>query len=208
MTTGAAISNWVGSARKYWAVLASSAAFIVSLVSGFLQPTGVSAEERGVLLRFAPVVVTFVIGLVFLIAQRIDQKKHAAWWVIGTVIAFALFIAAFFAYRNYVYTRTCDYDKERVIIGTSYTPRGTAYVNNHPGITCGGLLEDFAGQAVDVWTTESINESRRFRDITYITCVVLFAVSFLALGQALYSSGRAKVNRTPRAPSKNAQFKA
>lgn len=208
MTTGAAVGNWAGNARKYWAVLASAAAFIVSLVGGFLEPAGATQEERSVLLRFAPVVVTFVTGLVFLIAQKLDGKKHAALWAIGTVVAFALFIIAFFTYRNYIYTRTCDYDGERVIIGTSYTPRGTGYVSNHHGITCEKLLEDFAGQAGDIWTKASINQSRGLRDFTYISCVALFAISFLSLGQALRNSENAKVNRTSRVPSKNAQSKA
>jgi D-alanyl-lipoteichoic acid acyltransferase DltB (MBOAT superfamily) len=208
MTSGTTVGNWVGSARKYWAILASAAAFIVSLVGGFLQPVGVTDEERGVLLRFAPVVVTFIIGLVFLAAQKLDRKKHAGWWVAGTLLSLALFVVAFFSYRNYIYTRTCNYDNDRVVIGTSYTPRGTSYVNQHQGITCEKLLEDFAGQADDVWTAESINQSRRMRDYTYVSCVALFAISFLTLGQALYSSERAKANRTSRAPSKNVSSRA
>src|SRR5687768_3879114 len=120
MDTTSTINHWARSLRKYWATLASVAGFIVGLVGGFLQPVGVSEEERSVLMRFAPTIVTFIAGVMFLLAQKLDKKKHPNWWLVVTLITFVFFIIVFFAYRNYVYTRTCIYDNEIVIIGANY----------------------------------------------------------------------------------------
>ena len=175
--------------------LSSTAGFIVAIVGGFIEPVGTSDEERRLLQRFAPVAVALLVGIVFLVARRLSSSKFQMLWVAATIINVVLFVTAFFFYTNYVYTRTCEFDNNRMLIGTRYTPHTIKYLEANQGISCARLLDNFAGRPDDIWTAESINESRRFRDRSYFSVITLFALAFLTLGQALAIAAKKKRSR-------------
>jgi hypothetical protein len=185
MTRQSALSQWSTMLRKHWLKLTSTAGFIIAIVGGFIKPVGTSDEESNVLIRFTPVAVALVVGIVYLLARRLGPNKYRNFWFAATILNVVLFVTGFFVYRNYVYTRTCEFDNDRVLIGTSYTSHTIKYLSTNQGISCSKLLDNFGGKSEDIWTAESINESRRFRDFSYFSGVTLFALSFLTLGQAL-----------------------
>jgi hypothetical protein len=55
-----------------------------------------------------------------------------------------------------------------------YTPHSRDYVKENLAATYQSLLEDFAGKADDIWTKESINNSRYIFAGTYIGVLPLF----------------------------------
>jgi len=198
MANNQLLSQWTTTLRKNWVKLASTASFIVAIVGAFIKPFGTSGEESRMLLRFAPVTVTFVVGVVFLFARRLTSSKFENLWFAAAVINLALLVTAFFVYTSYIYTRTCEFDNNRVIIGTRYTPHTLKYLETNQGISCTKLLDNFAGQADDIWTAESINESRRFRDLSYFSVITVFALAFLTLGQALSIAATKRRSRVTR----------
>lgn len=195
MTNVSLLSQWTTTLRKHWVTLSSTAGFIVAIVGGFIEPVGTSDEERRLLQRFAPVAVALLVGIVFLVARRLSSSKFQMLWVAATIINVVLFVTAFFFYTNYVYTRTCEFDNNRMLIGTRYTPHTIKYLEANQGISCARLLDNFAGRPDDIWTAESINESRRFRDRSYFSVITLFALAFLTLGQALAIAAKKKRSR-------------
>ena len=178
--------------------LFSTAGFIVAIVGGFIKPIATSDEESRLLQRFAPVAVALFVGIVFLFARRLTSSKFQTLWVGATVINVTLFVIAFFVYTDYIHTRTCEFDNKRVLIGTRYTPHTMKYLEANQDMSCTKLLDNFAGVPDDIWTAESINESRRFRDLSYFAVITLFALAFLTLGQALAVTAKKKSGRIAR----------
>jgi hypothetical protein len=170
--------------RKTWAVLLHFAAFVTSLIGGFLLPIEGSPETR----KFAPVLVAAITGIVFSAVQRSDTKKRAAKWRIIAVTTLLLSIGAFLSYQYFKRDRTCTYDKQEVVIGTRYTKRASDYLKENPGMSCERLLADFTGKASDIWTSESINSSRSILEGMYLASVCLITMFLLAVGQAVYAS--------------------
>ena len=186
MKRASLLNRWSKGTRSSLRQLASLAAFVVSLISSFLKPVGFTADESSALLKFVPAIVIVVAGLVFLGGQRQHFSKHNVPWFGITIISLVLSASAFLAYRNFIYTRTCEYDNQRISIGSQYTPHAEVYAAQNPGISCERLLNDFTGHAEEIWTRDSINQSRLRLEITYVIGSTLFSFCFLSLGQAIY----------------------
>jgi hypothetical protein len=180
------LTRWSRSTRGTLRQLAALAAFVVSLISSFLKPVGFTADESSALLKFVPAIVTVIAGLVFLGGQRRRPSKQNVPWFGITILSLIMSASAFLAYRNSIYTRTCEYDNQRIAIGSLYTPHAEAYAAEKPGISCEQLLNDFTGHAEEIWSRDSINQSRLRLEITYVIGSTLFSFCFLSLGQAIY----------------------
>jgi hypothetical protein len=181
------LKDWSGGTKKYLAILTSLAGFVVSLVGGFVQPVTISDEQRSALLRFTPFLVTIIAGLIFFLAQKWSSGKGANRWFVICAASFVLSVLSLMTYWYFIHDRTCIYDGENRIVGTSYTPKGQSYVSEYPHKTCEELLDDFVGEAEAVWTKESINQSRLILESSYIICICLLAICLLSLGQAVNS---------------------
>ena len=132
--------------------------------------------------------VAVLVGLIFLVVQRWKTKRHVSRWAIFAAMFLVLSVLSFFAYQHLLDTRTCRYARTSVVIGTRYTIRAETYIGENPTSTCASLLEDFAGQVEDIWTKDSINNSRYILAGVYILNLPLFTVCIISLVQALYCS--------------------
>lgn len=101
-----------------------------------------------------------------------------------TIIALVLSLSAFFLYQRLLDRRTCQYANLPVVIGTRYTQHAQSYVRENS--TCSDLLEDFGGKAEDIWTQESIDNSRYVLALTYILTLPLFMICMISVIQAVH----------------------
>src|SRR5688500_16874587 len=97
------VSSRLQNTRKIWTILLHFAAFVMSIIGGFLLPIVGSGEAE----RFAPFVIAATTGLVFSLLQRRDAKKSARIWNVIAVSAVLLSIFAFLGYGYLKRERTC-----------------------------------------------------------------------------------------------------
>jgi len=179
------LAEWATLAKKRIAILASLAAFVLSIIGGFVQPIADSSERRGALLSLSPFLVTVLAGLIFFASQHWGHKAQSKKWFLICITSLILSIGSLLAYGYLIYDRTCVYDTQRRIVGTVLTSKGHSYVTQNPNKTCDEILADFVGEVEAVWTKESINRSILALESSYITCISLFGICLLALGQAV-----------------------
>ena len=182
--------NWLKSTKKTWAQVTQFAVFILGVVGSFLLPPAGWASSGGntTLVRLAQFIVAVLVGLIFLLVQRWAKKKHVGRWALLAIVFLALSVSAFFAYQHFLDTRTCPYAGQTIVIGTHYNEHGRLYVSENPNSTCTGLLEDFAGEAEEIWTKDSINKSRYILAGIYILNLPFFTICIIAVVQALSCS--------------------
>ena len=182
--------SWFESTKKTWGVVTEFAVFVFGVVGSFLLPPPGWATSGGdtTVVRLGQFIVAVLVGLIFLLVQRWNQRKHVARWAILTIVFLVLSVSAFFAYQHLLDTRTCEYAKQTVVIGTRHTDQAQAYIRENPNLTCTTLLEDFAGEVEDIWTKDSINSSRYILAGSYILTLPLFTICIIAVVQSLYCS--------------------
>ncbi len=184
------LQSYLKNIRTTWAQITQFVVFILGVVGSFLLPPPgwASVDGNKVLVRLAQFIVAVLVGLIFLLVQRWNKKKHMGRWALFAIVFLALSVSAFFAYQHFLDTRTCPYAGRIVVIGTHYTEHGKSYVSENPNSTCTGFLEDFAGEAEDIWTKDSINKSRYILAGLYILSIPLFTICIIAVVQALACS--------------------
>lgn len=180
--------NWLKSTKKTWALVTQFAVFILGVVGSFLLPPPgwVSSDGNKVLVRLAQFIVAVLVGLIFLLVQRWNKQNHVGRWASLAIVFLVLSVSVFFAYQHFLDTRTCEYAGQTVVIGTRYTAPGQSYASENPNSTCTSLLEDFAGEAEDIWAKDSINKSRYILAGIYILNLPLFTICIIAVVQALF----------------------
>ena len=182
--------NWLKDTKATWALITQFAVFILGVVGSFLLPPPgwASSGDNTIVVRLAQFIVAVLVGLIFLLIQKWNKKKHVGRWALFAILFLTLSVSAFFAYQHFLDVRTCPYARQTVVIGTEYTEHGRTYVKDNPGSTCTGLLEDFAGETEDIWTKDSINKSRYILAGLYILNLPLFTICLIAVVQALACS--------------------
>jgi len=184
--------SWLENIKSTWGTLAGFALFVFGIVGTFvLPPPGwVTASGDKTLLHLGQFIVAVLSGLVLILVIKWKRKKHLRRWILITLGSLFLSVGSYFAYQHFLDTRTCKYFDELVVIGSSYTQRGSEYVKENASETCSTLLEDFAGKADDIWTPNSINQSRYVLALSYIISIPLFTICLIATVQAVYCAGR------------------
>lgn len=182
--------SWLKATKKSWGLMTQFAVFIFDVVGGFLLPPPgwVSSGGDKTVVRLAQFIVAVLVGLIFLVVQKWNKKKHVGRWAIFAITFLVLSVSTFFVYQHLLDTRTCLYVRTQVVIGTRYSAIAENYVREDPTSNCTSLLEDFAGQVEDIWTKDSINNSRYILAGVYILNLPLFTVCIIAVVQALYCS--------------------
>lgn len=176
-------------AKKSWGVLAQGAAWILSIIGGFLlpPPVGTLQQSEKVWLRLAQFIITIILGFLFLAGRKWNRKRHVPrWWGIS-VAFFFLSIIFFIGYQHYSAAWTCSYYQQVRIVGSSssFTPHGLEYFNENPGASCEDALNEHGGKATDIWTRASINSRQITLAGIYISCVPVFTVCIIAVLQAI-----------------------
>jgi hypothetical protein len=136
-------------------------------------------------------------GLIFLVVQKWNRKEHVPRWAILAFVFLIISVLSYFGYQHFLDTRTCNYDEQSVVIGTTLTPQAQEDIKETPNPSCETLLQDFAGKADDVWTRDSINGSRYLLAATYITCLPLFMICIISLVQALSCATQGQAGQPP-----------
>ena len=182
--------RWFETTKKTWGVVTEFAVFIFGVVGSFLLPPPGWASSRGdtTVVRLAQFIVAVLVGLIFLLVQKWNRKKHVVRWATFTIVFLVLSVSAISGYQHLLDTHTCEYANQALVIGTRYTEHAQSYVRENPNSTCTTLLEDFAGKAEDIWTKDSINNSRYILAGSYILTLPLFTICIIAVVQALYCS--------------------
>ena len=196
--------KWFGTVKKNWTGIAELAAFIFGIIGTFLlPPPGWASDDDGQLglVRLGQFIVAVLCGLIFVLVRKWDQRKHVARWAVIAALSLVLAVAAYFGYQRSLDARTCKYDTETVVIGSAYTAQAQSYVRDVPEATCESLLEDFAGKAEDIWTKDSINNSRYILALTFIGCLPLFTVCIIAVVQMLSCLNEDKTDQRATPPT-------
>jgi hypothetical protein len=188
--------TWLTTAKNTWALLMQAAVLILGVAGSFLLPPPGWTSSAGdkTVLRLGQFIVAVLAGLIFLLVQKWNKKKHAGRWAMFTIVFLALSIVAFFVYQQLLDTRTCQYAGQAVVIGTQYTEHARSYLGENPNSTCSSLLDDFGGKADDIWTQDSINKSRYILAGSYILTLPLLTICIIAVIQAV-SCSQAKPRR-------------
>jgi hypothetical protein len=176
------------------------AIWVSGIIGSFLlpPPVGVLKEEHKLWLRLAQFIIAVLVGLLFILKRKWNKKSQVKWWSVISAAALVLSVACFTGYQYLLYSWTCNYNQQSVVIGTDYTPQGAYYVKQNPqGITCDELVADFAGKVEDIWTKRSINRARLILAGTYISCLPLFTVCLIAVLHAIHV-GEPRVRRKKR----------
>lgn len=187
MSVNSTPQSWFESIKKTWSGIAQLAIFIFGIVGTFLLPPPGWAAGDGQtgLVRLGQFIVAVLCGLIFILIRKWNQRKHVARWAVIAASFLVFAVAAYFGYQRSLDARTCKYDTQTMVIGSAYTAQAQNYVRDVPEATCESLLEDFAGKAEDIWTKDSINNSRYILALTYIGSLPLFTVCIIALVQTL-----------------------
>lgn len=190
MSTRPTPQSWLESTKRTWSLLTQFAVFILGVVGSFiLPPPGwASSGADKTLVRFGQFIVAVLVGLMFLLVQRWNKKKHLGRWVLVALVFLASSISSFFTYQYFRDIRTCQYADQVIVIGAVFTAHGEEYFSENPGSTCTSLLEDHAGVAEEVWTKESINKSHYILGAAYILNLPLLTICMIAVVQAVSCS--------------------
>lgn len=189
--------KWLAYTKKTWGLLMQIAVFILGIASSFLVPPPGWASSSGdkTVVRLGQFIVAVLVGLIFLLVQKWNKKKHSRRWAVLTIVFLILSVAAFFAYQRLLDTRTCQYAGQAVVIGSQYTEDAQTYMKTEsPGATCETLLKDYAGQREEIWPRASIDRSRYILAGGYVLTLPLLTICIIAVVQALYCS-QAKTRR-------------
>lgn len=181
------VGNWGKKLKKEWAALVQVSVWLLGLIGGFMlpPPVGMTKDDSDPWKKLAAFILTVTVGLLFFGSRKWKAARFKGKWILASIVLLGLAAGAFIEYQWLLGTRTCLYESQKLVIGTQYTPQGLHYSQLHPGISCGDILEDFAGKTEDIWMAASINHSRILLGTTYIYTLPLFAMCLVALLQAL-----------------------
>lgn len=184
------LHSWLTQTRRLWDTAAKSVTWITGIIGPFLlpPPIGASHEEKTIWLQLTVFIVTVLVLLMFVAGQKLNKKHHIRWWGGLSAILLILAIISFVGYQYLSSVRTCKYNNEIVVIGTSYTEQAIHFMSSHKDHSCEYLLDSAAGKAGDIWTKESIDRTRIHLALTYLSCVPLFTLCIIGVIQAVYIS--------------------
>jgi len=201
MAARSELEKWLQQSRKSWLGLTQGMLWLGAVFGGFLlpPPVGVLASEEKIWLRLGQFVVGVLLGLIFLATRRWKQPRHSLRWGAAALVFLVLAVATFFLYQQLTLAWTGIYDKERVVVGSVYTPHGREYVKKNPELSRDELLDDFPGGKIeDLWTRDSINRHRLILAATYVSCLPLFTICLMAIVQAIQCASQKPKRRTAR----------
>ena len=176
--------------KRRWKILASSSAWLCSVVAVFVfpPPQNVSSDPSRVFVGFAAFLVAILVGLLAILASKFNKRRNTKVWLVVCMFTLVIGTASMFLYENQRERYTGTYEGQRVVIGSEFTVEGKS--SAEPGITVDQLIMDGAGQPSQIWTAESIQRNAFRLRATYLVTVITLAGAIVAILQALECSSK------------------
>lgn len=174
--------------KKRWGVIAEGAAFLVSIIAGFVVLPAKSNELSQVI-KIEPfsVFIVSVLAAFFLIAaSKWKQKKHFLGWGSATLVFAIGLIVGIYYYSVSVDEGVCRHI-DRVYFMGAYTEVAQGHKNANPEKTCEDMLGDYQFKDEHVWTRESMDETRRSIIGLYLITITLGALTVMGIIQTIYT---------------------
>jgi hypothetical protein len=184
--------------RRQWKYLLQIGAWIMLILGSFVLPPPIwDFKEDAIWFHFTHFVVSVLVGLVFLPMNSWSGRQHRWWWWTLASVFLVLGIIVFFVYLSLRGQWTAPYSGGRVVIGTTYKPEAIAYktkIRNEEKreISDEELIMDSAGNRSSIWDDTEMHRRRLFFGAVYMAAISLFALTMIAVIQALYCSTRPK----------------
>lgn len=166
--------------KAAWKQIAILGTWIVAVAGSLLLPLPAwnSEEEHISQTRFIVFIATVIAGFVLIATYKYKNKKG---WLLISLISFVLFSASYNVYNIKREANTLPYYETTVVIGSvhqaDFEKKRKAIDVEADDIE---LLKYVGGDAVQLWTKESI-DSMRWKLIMYLTLAyVLFAVFIIS----------------------------
>jgi hypothetical protein len=137
-------------------------------------------------LRFWPGVATFGAAIAYILVLKVLRRRVQITLFFGALAVSLVLLPLY--YREYQ-VRTASYSGRTVICGTELTPKGSHDKISNQRTTKEELLMDVQGEAAQVWTDESIANSKTLLGVLYSASVGLLALSFLSGIQSRKAAG-------------------
>jgi hypothetical protein len=176
-----------------WKDIARIAAVIAALVGSiFIPPPAYMSESGSTLVPFARYVVAIATALMTVAMVRWNKHEHLRRWILATAAAFVLVTASYFVYNDRRDSLTAvGADGSRVVIGSTYTTVGAAYMRANPTARPDDALADAPCpngggaecSAKVVWTSDSIASNKRLLGLLFIAGALLLDVALLSAVQ-------------------------
>jgi len=186
-------------APKYWGAISKLGVFLAAIVGAFALPPPADLSHAGgirpeALARYA---MFLMLAFCWLWMLRWNKKTHATRWMWAGAACFAVSLIVSFAYLDSIQSRTANYDGQRVVIGSQYTPAAARVAQLQPTLSAEALLFDAAGEVGAVWTGASIAANVRWILALYMLLFISAGVAILSVLHAIWlrSSPPAKRSR-------------
>jgi hypothetical protein len=180
---------FLGNLKNSWAPLANAAIFLSGLVIVF-----VSAPARlwhdappSNALRFTQFILALVLGLlVYASGNRPPTPKTRRFWLASVVVTMLLGIALYLSYQAFSDSWTCEYDQHGpVVIGTTFTPATTKYLETNQIADCKRMLAVFAGNTPEIWQRDELLKRHFILTILFSATVLLLSVAAISVVQLI-----------------------
>jgi len=186
--------------RKNWTLIAQSGAWLFGLVASFLTPLPYESDFSTVtggpggngtahVAALGRVVVVVLVGLFLLPALRWRAARHAWKWGAVSAVFLVILLGGFFVLDGVTNACVVTYRGSRLLIGTTYTPEATSYLQNNR-VTTRELIDQYNVSRMDrIWTTESMLGCRRRLLVLYFMMLPISIVTILSTLQAIRCIG-------------------
>lgn len=139
--------------------IAQAGIFFMGLFGGFFPRIAPPEDIAKFWTGLATVVAGTIYLLVVLGARSRGSPPKARYWYLRSFVSLLgvfLLLGYFWVYSS----RTVAYGGERKIAGTLLTPHAQKHLQGNPDLSSEELLLHYAGKTEDVWTADSLQESR------------------------------------------------
>lgn len=182
--------------QSNWNAAVAAGAWLLAIATAAILPPPVGANQfggDGSTVKFVGMLVPLIVGLLTVPLLRRSKKSDARFWWRAALACVIGAAACFFAYNWFTTDWTAEYAGERVVIGSTFTANGEAYVRANPQrIAPSDWVMAHAGAVEEIWTKRSIDIRCALLAALYIVSVNIFVCAIVSAMQSVYCASRKK----------------